>query len=177
MTKSMRTWINLSKRRRPMYWNGGYGRPRRRRKLRSPEPNRVQVEIISAITSERTKAWAVEESMAKLKKWLKIRNVRAEFEDMVISPKSVWALLSEDQWKDYPIIVKVGSYQTSYVVDHVGELHLTKSKSCVTVYLRVVGNVDYLSLINAKKQMVAKIREDNKAFFAKKPKTKKSKKK
>lgn len=164
MTKSMRTWIKLSKKRRtPLYWNSPYGRPiRRKRKLRSPEPKRVAVDIISAITAEKSRAWAVEESSAKLKKWLKIRNVRAEFEDMIIAPKSVWSLLSDEQWKDYPIIVRVGTYQTSYVVDHVSERHLTNGKSCVTVYLRVVGNVDYLSLINAKKAMVAKLREEHK---------------
>lgn len=166
--RAQRTWINLSTKQKKYNYSGQvWGLPPRRRKVKGAKWLRRQhvvVQIINAITGETTKALADEPSNAKLKKWLKIRNTRAEFEDMIISPKSTWALLADDQWKDFPIIVKVGTYQTSYVIDHIGTRHLTEGKSCVTVYLKTVGNVDYLSLIKEKKELVEKVRASYKVF-------------
>ena len=64
------------------------------------QPTQVKVEIINAVTGEKTTAKAYEVTAAKLKKWLKLRNMRAEFTDVLLKKHSTWATFKEEEFED-----------------------------------------------------------------------------
>lgn len=114
----------------------------------------VSLEIINAVTGEKTTAKANDASAGKLKKWLKMRNLRASFDEMVIKKNSSWLSFTDSDWKNFPVIVKVGTYKSPYVIDHVGEMFQIKTRKIRTVFLRTVGNIDYITLIDEKRQLI-----------------------
>lgn len=123
----------------------------------SPSPKFVKIQIISAITGEVTIAKANESSKFKLKKWLKMRNVRAQFMEMIIKKNSIWdKLYLENTFKDYPIIVKIGTLKMPYLIDHMGDPYKLGKKTVSTMFLRTIDNIDYLTVINERKEALPK---------------------
>jgi hypothetical protein len=135
----------------------------------------VKVHIINAITGETTVAKSYEESPAKLKKWLKLRNMRAQFSEMVIHKNSIWNQLRDADFVDFPVIIKVGTYQSPYVIVYVGDKITIGNKTTATLFLRTVDNIDYLSLIGEKRKIVENLPKPMKVTTVKKAKVKKVK--
>lgn len=177
MTKSIRAqklFIRLSTNQRKRLGNtSGYIR-RRNWNKKFPVLNKVKVEIINAVTGEKTTAYAIEDSKRSLKKWLRIRNIRAQFESMLLSPKSSWFNFTKEEWENFPIIVKMDDYEVPYVIDHIGEKIIIKNKTTCSLYLRVADNIDYLSIISAKKKLMKDWIEKHPIRAKKKAKRKKS---
>jgi hypothetical protein len=141
------------------YWAtlGRYRTKRRRhKKCDKWQPNQISVEVINAVTGEVTTAKVFEESVAKLKKWLKLRNMRAELVGVIIKKNSTWSKLSETEWEDYPVIIKVGTYKVPYIVSHVKDTTVFKGKTTCSMLLSTTDNIDYLELINEKKELLEK---------------------
>jgi hypothetical protein len=158
MTKSIRAqklFLRLSTNQRKR-WMRMPGSRRRRRSWGKvfPVPNRVKVEIINAVTGEKTTAYAAEDSKRALKKWLRVRNIRAQFEDMVLKPHASWSNFTTVEWENFPIIVRVGDAQFPYLISHVGERIATKNKVMCSIFLVTADNIDYLSIVNQKKKLM-----------------------
>jgi hypothetical protein len=154
LSKIQKTFIRLAKKRTalwpsPFYW------PRKHR-IKIFEPKTVKVTIINAVTGEETTARAREESSTKLKKWLKLRNMRAEFIKMLLKKKSTWFKFRNDEFENFPVIVKVGTYKTPYIIHHVEDRVTRKGKTTITILVETVENVDYLSILSEKKELLEK---------------------
>ena len=117
---------------------------------------KVRVEVIDAVTGDKTTAKASEESKAKLRKWLKLRNVRAEFTEVVLKKTSTWFKLTDMEFIDYPIIVKVGTYKAPYLIKRVQDRVSFKGKTTISIQLETTENVDYLSILSKKKELLKK---------------------
>src|SRR5665213_3163842 len=104
LTRIQKTFVRLAASKFMQMSNGGY-RPRRRKLKYQPAQANVKLEVIDAVTGEKTSAKAFEESKAKLKKWLKQRNIRAEFTDVLLKKNSALAKLKDEEFIDYPVIV------------------------------------------------------------------------
>jgi hypothetical protein len=120
------------------------------------QPNKVTVGIINAVTGEKTTAKAFEESAPKLKKWLKLRNVRAEFTDMLLKKRSTFFKLTGLEWIDYPIIIQVGTYRCPYLIKRIQDRVVRKGRVTCSIQLETINNVDYLQLIYDKKELLKK---------------------
>lgn len=128
----------------------------RRRKSKKYQPSRAQVgiEVIDAVTGDKTSAKAFEESPAKLRKWLKLRNVRAEFTNVVLKKKSAWYKLEDMEFIDYPVIIKVGTYKAPYLIKKISDRATFKGRTTITIQLETTENVDYLSILSEKKDLL-----------------------
>jgi hypothetical protein len=155
LTRIQKTFVRLAASRWMQMPNGKYKIRRRKLKYQPSQAN-VKLEVIDAVTGEKTSAKAFEESKAKLKKWLKQRNIRAEFTDVVLKKNSVWAKLKDEEFIDYPIIVKVGTYQGPYLIKRIQDRHTVKGKTTIKIQLETTGNVDYLEILSTKKELLAK---------------------
>ena len=146
---SSNRWLPMSKRKtRRHSWVA--------KKRKSAVSNKTKLEIIDAVTGESTTAKAFEESAAKLRKWLKLRNVRAEFTEVLLKKKSTWFKLSDMEFIDYPIIVKVGTYKAPYLIKRIQGKVTYRGKTTISIQLETTDNIDYLSILSAKKELVAK---------------------
>jgi hypothetical protein len=152
--KAQKLFIRLSSNQRRRWMNMPRNFRRRSWSKKFPVPNRVKVEIINAVTGEKTTAYAVEDSKRALKKWLRVRNLRAQFDNMVLKPNSSWFNFTEEEFKDFPLIVKVGEAQFPYVLDHTGERVTIKNKVTCSIYLRAADNIDYLGIVSNKKKLM-----------------------
>lgn len=65
-------------------------------------------------------------------------------------------------------------YEVPYVIDHIGEKIIIKNKTTCSLYLRVADNIDYLSIISAKKKLMKDWIEKHPIRAKKKAKRKKS---
>ncbi len=157
LTRIQKTFVKLAANRWvPM---GGYKTKRRRLDKYSPSKSQVRIEVIDAVTGEKTSAKAFEESLSKLRKWLKLRNVRAEFTDVVLKKNSTWFKLSDTEFIDYPVIIKVGNYKSPYLVKRIQDRVTIKGKVTCSFQLETTENIDYLSILSAKKDLLKKKKE------------------
>lgn len=119
----------------------------------------IKVQIINAVTGEATTAVSYESSVKKLKKWLKMRNLRAQFSNFMIKKKSAFSKLSLTQFIDYPIIVKIGNFKAPYLIDYISEPYKYGKKTVCFLYLKVVGNVEYLQIIHEKVSILEELKK------------------
>lgn len=158
LTRIQKTFVRLAASRWvPM---GGY-KTKRRKLFRDTAP-KVRVEIIDAVTGEKTTARGCEESTAKLRKWLKLRNVRAEFTDVLLKKNSTWFKLADEEFIDYPIIVKVGTYKGPYLVKRIQDRVARKGKVTCSIQLETTDNIDYLQILSSKKELLSKLKSNRK---------------
>lgn len=154
LTRIQKTFVRLA----ASKWMSAmpYGRsPYRRYKKKFPVA-KVSVGIIDAVTGQKTSGkCGSEESKAKLKKWLKLRNVRAEFTEVILKKKSAWFKLEDTEFADYPIIIKVGNYKAPYLIKRVQDRRTRKGITTISIQLETTGNVDYISILSKKKEMLA----------------------
>lgn len=151
LTKIQKTFVRLAIHNKYL----PFGRYKTKRpKLKVVPLKRVRVEVIDAVTGQSTSAKAFEESPSRLRKWLKLRNVRAEFTDVVLKKTSAWFKLADDEFIDYPIIVKVGNYKAPYLIKRIQDRHTSKGRTTLSIQLETVGNVDYLSILSTKKELL-----------------------
>lgn len=143
-----RKWMNAVPYGRPPY---GYNKTKKKFPVA-----RVKVEIIDAVTGHKTSGKSgSEQTKAKLKKWLKLRNVRAEFTEVILKKKSVWFKLDDTEFMDYPIIIKVGTYKAPYLIKRVQDRKTLKGITTISMQLETTGNVDYISILSKKKELLA----------------------
>lgn len=140
-----------------------------------PRPNKVRLEIINAVTGERTIAYSFDDSKRALKKWLRLRNLRAQFDNMTLKPNSSWFNFMESEWSNFPVIVKVDDFEVPYLIDHVGEKITIKNKTTCSVFLKTTNNFDYLGVVSAKKKLMKDWIANHPIKFKKKRKRKKKK--
>lgn len=152
LTRIQKTFVRLAANR----WVsvGGYRTKRRRLGKYSPSKSKVRIEVIDAVTGEKTSAKAFEESPSKLRKWLKLRNVRAEFTEVLLKKKSTWFKLLNEEFIDYPIIIKVGSYKAPYLIKRIQDRVARKGKVTISIQLETTDNIDYLSILSVKKELL-----------------------
>lgn len=161
LTRIQKTFVRLAAVSRwgPM---GNY-RPRRRKITKySPSKSRIQIEVIDAVTGEKTNAKAFEQSASKLRKWLKLRNVRAEFKDVLLKKKSTWFKLTDTEFIDYPVIIKVGTYKAPYLIKRVQDRVVRRGKVTISIQLETTDNIDYLGILSAKKELLETKKGKNK---------------
>lgn len=159
-SRIQKTFIRLATNQQS-YWSqlGRYKTKRRKYKYSSWEPKQIKVTIINAVTGEKTVANGCEESAAKLKKWLKLRNVRAEFTDMILKKRSTFFKLKPEDFIDYPIIVVVGSFRFPYLIKQVQDRKTRKGKTTISIQLETVDNVNYLEVIATKQELLKNKKE------------------
>jgi hypothetical protein len=136
---------------------GPYGRMpqyNRRRKKTIPV-TKIKVSVIDAVTGNKTSGFASDESKAKFKKWLKMRNVRAEFTDVILKKKSVWFKLDDMEFIDYPIIIQVGNYRVPYLIKRISDRKTRKGVTTIKIQLETAENIDYLAILSEKKELLA----------------------
>ena|SRR5579872_4246704 len=153
LTRIQKTFVKLA----ATKWGpmGSYRTKRYRSKKYSPSTaSKVRIEVIDAVTGQKTSAKAFEESPAKLRKWLKMRNERAEFTDVLLKKKSVWFKLQDTEFIDYPIIVKVGNYKAPYLIKRVQDRVCRKGRTTISIQLETTENVDYLAILSEKKELL-----------------------
>ena len=161
LNRIQKTFIRLATNQQSYWSQLGRRKTKRARRMKQVkfnkwQPHTVTVDIINAVTGEKTTAKAFEESKAKLKKWLKLRNMRAEFFDMWIKKGSTFYKLDEKDFDDFPVIIQIGTYKTPYLIRHIRDRITRKGKMTITVLLETVDNVNYLELINEKKELLEK---------------------
>lgn len=128
--------------------------PARRYRAGKWSPSSTSIKIINAVTGEITTAKSKDDNPTTLKRWLKIRNMRATFQEMLIKKNSTWSRLLDDEFKNYPVIVKLGRYQVPYIIEHVGDRLTYNGKTTCTVFLETTDNINYLSIISEKKKLL-----------------------
>lgn len=153
LTRIQKTFVRLAAVNRwsPM---GNYSSRRRKSTKYSPSQSKVKVEVIDAVTGEKTSAKAFEESPSKLRKWLKLRNVRAEFTEVLLKKKSTWFKLADTEFIDYPVIIRVGSYRCPYLIKRVQDRVTRRGKVTISIQLETTDNIDYLSILSVKKELL-----------------------
>jgi|SRR6185295_8326184 len=155
LTRIQKTFVQLASRK----WMNAvpYGRPPYGYRSKKKFPvAKVRVEIIDAVTGQKTSGKSGSEpTKAKLKKWLKLRNVRAEFIEVILKKKSTWFKLEDSEFNDYPIIVKVGTYKAPYLIKRVQDRRTRKGITTISIQLETTGNIDYISILSKKKEMLA----------------------
>ncbi len=160
LTRIQKTFVKLAANRWvPM---SGYKTKRRRLGKYSPSKSQVRVEVIDAVTGEKTSAKAFEDSPSKLRKWLKMRNARAEFTDVLLKKKSTWFKLLDEEFIDYPVIVKVGTYKAPYLIKRVQDRVTRRGKVTISIQLETTDNIDYLGILSAKKELLEKTKRKGK---------------
>lgn len=153
LSKIQKTFVRLA----ATKWGpmGSYRTKRYRSKKYSPSTaSKVRIEVIDAVTGQKTSAKAFEESASKLRKWLKMRNERAEFTDVLLKKKSVWFTFSNEDFIDYPVIIRVGNYKSSYLVKRVQDRVTKRGRTTISIQLETTENIDYLSILSAKKELL-----------------------
>ena len=156
LNRIQKTFVRLAINQQSFWGQLGRYRTRRHGSRKWEVAAKVKVEIINAVTGEKTTAKSFEETPAKLKKWLKLRNVRAEFTDMLLKKRSTFFKLTEKEFENYPVIIKVGTYKVPYLIRHIRDRVSRKGKVSCTVLLETVENVDYLSILSEKKELLEK---------------------
>ena len=154
LTRIQRSFLRLASYSR----YGGFGSYRtRRHKFKKKFPvKRVKIQLIDAVTGQSTSAQGFEDSKTRLKKWLKLRNVQAEFTNVLLKKKATWSKLEDTDFMDYPVIVKVGTYKAPYLIKRIHSKITIKGKTTCTMQLETTGNVDYLSILSEKKELLKK---------------------
>lgn len=166
LSKIQKTFVRLAKRRAKVWAVAPYKWPYLR-KVKKEEPKTIKVKVINAVTGEETTARTQETSVAKLKKWLKLRNIRAEFTEMHIKKNSTWFKLTDGDFENFPVIVKIGSYKVPYVISYIRDRETHKGRTTVRVLLSITDNVDFLAVLSQKKELLEK------KFWADKKRSKK----
>jgi len=153
LTRIQKTFVRLAAVQR----FGTFGSYKTPRPFKKKFPvKKVKVKITDAVTGQETSAKGFEDSSIKLKKWLKLRNVRAEFTEVLLKKNSAWFKLEDTDFIDYPVIIKVGTYKAPYLVKRIENRKTYKGKTTCTMQLETTGNVDYLSILSEKKELLAK---------------------
>jgi hypothetical protein len=167
--KAQRTWHSLSTKWLSGNTPFGRGTPLRhsRRKLVSSRPkikrgtltNLIPVEVVNAITGEVTKGYMRDLSIRRLRKWLALHNYRAQVELVYLSKKSTFFKLNKQPngLFEYPILIKLGTYQVPYLIENVRLFTPKKGKPVIMLDLKTVDNLKYLELIAEKKKDVMKL--------------------
>lgn len=155
LTRIQKTFVRLA----ASKWMAAmpYGRSPYGRKFKKKFPvAKVKVEIIDAVTGQKTSGKSgSEQTKSKLKKWLKLRNVRAEFTEIILKKKSAWFKLDDTEFTDYPIIIKVGNYKAPYLIKRVQDRRTRKGITTISMQLETTGNVDYIAILSKKKELLA----------------------
>jgi hypothetical protein len=176
--KAQRTWNTLSKKwmSSSPFGKGKFTSRNSRRLKRTKSKikrgilfNLIQVEVVNAITGEVVIGYMREFSVRKLRRWLELRNQRAQVEQICIPARSTLSRLSEFDKTNYPVLVKLGNYQVPYLIDNTRPDAIIKGKQTTCFNLKIVDNLSYLELIANRKEAVMKV-------FNKIKKSKKSKK-
>lgn len=150
LTRVQKTFIRLASN----YWTPMARRKTKRRKIVKWQPTKIRIEVIDAVTGEKTSAKACEESATKLRKWLRLRNVRAEFTDVVLKKNTAWFKLTAEEFIDYPVIIKVGTYKAPYLIKRIQDRVVVKGKATMSIQLETTDNIDYLGILSAKKELL-----------------------
>ena len=160
-SKIQKTFVRLAAR-----WPHGippYGpSPIWRKRKKKSSTTKVKVEVIDAVNGFKTSGKSADESTAKLRKWLKLRNVRAEFTDVILKKKSPWLKLDDTDFIDYPIIVKVGTYRAPYLIKRIQDRKTRKGITTVSIQLETVENLNYLAILSKKKEQLANLKKGSK---------------
>jgi hypothetical protein len=154
LTRIQKTFVRLA----ATKWMHGipsYGRLPSNRKTKKKQDPKFRIEIIDAVNGTKTSGKASDESKAKFKKWLKLRNARAEFTDVILRKTSPWFKLEDTDFIDYPIIIKVGAYKAPYLIKRVQDRKTFKGITTIKIQLETTDNVDYLSILSKKKELLA----------------------
>jgi len=64
--------------------------------------------------------------------------------------------LSEMEFIDYPVIIKVGSYKAPYLIKRVQDRVTYRGKTTISIQLETTNNIDYLGILSAKKELLEK---------------------
>lgn len=152
LSRIQKTFIKLA----ANYWSPMGKYKTKRRKYVKWQPIKVRIEVIDAVTGEKTTGKGCEESLAKLRKWLKLRNVRAEFTDVLLKKNTVWFKLNDEEFIDYPVIIKVGSYKAPYLIKRIQDRVTIKGKVTCSIQLETTDNIDYLGILSKKKELLAR---------------------
>jgi|SRR6185437_5416409 len=153
LTRIQKTFVRLAAA-KWMHGMPSYGRLPMGRKAKKKQDIKIRIEIIDAVTGTKTSGKAAEDSKAKFKKWLKLRNARAEFTDVILRKTSAWFKLEDTDFIDYPIIIKVGSYKAPYLIKRVQDRKTFKGITTIKMQLETTDNVDYLSILSQKKELL-----------------------
>jgi hypothetical protein len=132
-----------------------YNRYINKRRKKPDAVTKIKVTVIDAVNGTKTSGNTTDQSKAKFKKWLKLRNVRAEFTDVILKKKSVWFKLDDTDFIDYPIIIQVGNYKAPYLIKRVQDRVTRKGITTIKIQLETTENIDYLSILSAKKELLA----------------------
>lgn len=119
--------------------------------------NLIQVEVVNAITGEVHKGYMRELSSRRLKKWLEFHNHRAQVEQIYLSPKTTLAALTEEEIKEFPILIKLRKYQVPYLIEASRLDAIIRKRQTLAFNLKTVDNLKYLETVAAKKEKVMKL--------------------
>lgn len=154
LSKIQKTFVRLATNQQSYWATLGRHRTKRKRRVIKWSPTQVSVEIVNAVTGEITTAKAYEESKTKLKKWLKLRNMGAEFVDVLLKKSSTFYKLNEDGFEDFPVIVNINSSKFPYLIKRITDRRTRKGKTYCSFLLETVDNVNFLELINTKMELL-----------------------
>ena len=152
LTRIQKTFVKLA----ASYWSPMGKYKTKRRKHVKWQPTKVKIEVIDAVTGEKTSGKGCEESLTKLRKWLKLRNVRAEFTDVLLKKNTTWFKLNDEEFIDYPVIIKVGSYKAPYLIKRIQDRVTINGRVTCSIQLETTDNIDYLGILSKKKEQLAR---------------------
>jgi hypothetical protein len=151
LSKVQRTFVRLA----AAKWIPPQYRQYLKRRKKTAPITKIKVTVIDAVTGTKTFGYVSYESKTKFKKWLKMRNVRAEFTDVILKKKSVWFKLDDMDFIDYPIIIQIDAYRAPYLIKRVQDKKTRKGITTIKIQLETTENIDYLSILSAKKELLA----------------------
>jgi hypothetical protein len=163
--KAQRTWNSLSTKWLMGGTSFGRGRPLRnsRRKQLSHRKikkgnltNLIPVEVINAITGEVAKGYMRDLSVRKLRKWLELHNYRAQVEQVSVPKRSTFYKMNVDDFTDFPILIKLGTYQVPYLIDYAAKHSIVNGRWTAEFNLKTVDNLKYLEIVASKKETIMK---------------------
>jgi hypothetical protein len=163
--KAQRTWHSLSSKWiNAVPYGSPFGHqpsPRKRSHKRKVKKgilvNFIPVEVVNAITGEVAKGYMRDFSIKRLRKWLEFHNHKAQVEQVYLSLKSTLHHLSAEEVKDFPILVKLGTYQVPYLIAQSHLSLIVRGRQTITLDLKTVDNLKYLETIADRKAKVMKL--------------------
>lgn len=140
-----------------------------------PRTYKFSLKVYSAVTGEVFKARAQEETKRKLQNIMKSGG-RVILDTLFIPKRSSTYNFSLDEWRNYPILLELGSCKMPYIIYAIQYQRVDDTSKCIA-FLHSIDNIEYFQAISLKKDLLLAKRGDklevvNKKKAIRKPKGK-----
>jgi hypothetical protein len=119
----------------------------------STTEKRIKIKVVSVVTAEELNGVCFGTTRRKHQLYLDNHPNRAQVENVYLPKGSTFHAMSDTDWKNYPIVLVLGSRKYSYVVDHCEKFNTGKRIVC-NLFLASLENLPYLKAVGLAQKLV-----------------------